>query len=125
MSKKFYICHHCGNLVEAIKNDGVPMMCCGEKMEAIVPNTTDAAGEKHLPCVSLESGAVHVKIGEVEHPMTPAHYIEWVYLETENGAQRKNFKPNEKPEFSFCIGDDKPLAVYAYCNLHGLWKTEL
>ncbi len=125
MKAKFYICRHCGNLIGLINDAGVPMVCCGEKMDALVPNTTDAAGEKHLPVVAFENGVLTVNVGEVAHPMTEAHYIAWVYVETENGGQRKALKPNDAPTVSFCMGDDKPLAVYAYCNLHGLWKTDV
>lgn len=125
MRAQFYICRHCGNLVGMIKNDGVPMMCCGEKMELLLPNTTDAAGEKHLPVVTVEDGAIHVNIGAVNHPMSPAHYIEWIYVETEKGGHRRILNPLEEPEVTLCLGDDKPVAVYAYCNLHGLWMTEI
>ncbi len=125
MKERFYICRHCGNLIGLINDAGVPMMCCGQKMEALVPNTTEAAGEKHLPFVTVEDGAVHVNVGEVTHPMTEEHFIQWIYVETENGGQRRAFKPGDAPEATFCIGEDKPVAVYAYCNLHGLWKTEI
>ncbi len=125
MKAKFYICRHCGNLVGMIHDAGVPMKCCGEKMEALVPNTTEAAGEKHLPVVTVEDGSVFVNVGAVNHPMQAEHYIEWVYVETECGGQRKAFKPGDAPEVTFCLGNDKPVAVYAYCNLHGLWMTEI
>ena len=111
MREKFYICRHCGNLIGLINDAGVPMMCCGQKMEALVPNTTEAAGEKHLPFVNLEDGSVYVRIGEITHPMTEEHYIQWVYVETENGGQRRAFKPGDTPEATFCIGEDKPVAV--------------
>lgn len=122
---KFYICRTCGNLVGMINASGVPMMCCGKPMEALEPNTVEASGEKHIPAVTVEEGAVHVMIGSVEHPMVDVHYIEWVYLQTENGGQRINLKPNQEPKVTFLLGNEKPVAVYAYCNLHGLWKTEL
>ncbi len=125
MREKFYTCRHCGNLIGMLHNAGVPMMCCGQKMEAIVPNTTEAATEKHLPVVHIEDGAIHVNIGEVNHPMTKEHFIEWLYVETENGGQRRILHPGDAPEATFCIGEDKPIAVYAYCNLHGLWMTEI
>ncbi len=125
MREKFYICRHCGNLIGMINDAGVPVMCCGQKMEALVPNTTEAAGEKHLPVVTVADGKVCVNVGEVDHPMTEEHYIQWIYVETENGGQRKAFKPSDAPKAAFCIGDDKAIAVYAYCNLHGLWKTEI
>ena len=123
--EKFYICRTCGNLVNVINASGVPMMCCGKPMEALEPNTVEASGEKHIPAVTVEEGAVHVMIGSVEHPMVDVHYIEWVYLQTENGGQRINLKPNQEPKVTFLLGNEKPVAVYAYCNLHGLWKTEL
>ena len=125
MKTKFYICRHCGNLVHMIHDAGVPMMCCGQKMDELLPNTVEASGEKHLPAVTVEEGAVHVNVGSINHPMIPEHYIEWIYVQTENGGHLKNRKPGDDPSASVCLGDDKLLAVYAYCNLHGLWMTEL
>ena len=126
MSKmRFFICRHCGNLIEMVKNAGVPVMCCGQKMEELIPNTVEARNEKHLPAVSVNGGEVLVAVGSVEHPMVAEHFIEWVVLETENGSQRKFLQPGEKPEVSFLLNGEKPVAVYAYCNIHGLWKTEL
>ena len=127
MSKevKFYICKHCGNIVGLMHDSGVPLVCCGEKMSELVPNTTEAATEKHLPVVEMDGNIVKVSVGSVEHPSTEEHYIAWVYLETAHGGQRKAIKPGDKPEVSFALQDDELIAVYAYCNLHGLWKTEI
>ena len=125
MKAKFYICRHCGNLVHMIHDAGVPMMCCGQKMDELLPNTVEASGEKHLPAVTVEDGAVHVNVGSINHPMIPEHYIEWIYVQTENGGHLKSLKPGDDPSASVCLGDDKLLAVYAYCNLHGLWMTEV
>ncbi len=127
MSKevKFYICKHCGNIVGLIHDSGVPLVCCGEKMSELVPNTTEGATEKHLPVVEMDGNVVKVSVGSVEHPSTEEHYIAWVYLETAHGGQRKAIQPGEKPEVSFALQDDELIAVYAYCNLHGLWKTEI
>lgn len=125
MNAKFYICRRCGNLVEMIHDVGVPVFCCGQKMEPLVPNTVDASGEKHLPVVTVADGVVTVNVGSADHPMLPEHFIEWVYVETENGGQRKALKPGDAPHVSFYIGSDKPVAVHAYCNLHGLWMTEV
>ena len=122
---KFYICRHCGNLVGMVHDAGVNPVCCGQKMEELVPNTVDASGEKHIPAVTARDGVVTVNVGSVEHPMVDAHYIEWVYVQTENGGQRKVLKPGDAPQVTFHLGSDKAVAVYAYCNLHGLWKTEL
>ena len=123
--KKFYICRHCGNVIEMVKDAGVPVVCCGEKMEELVPNTVEASGEKHKPVVSVKDGIVSVNVGSVDHPMVPEHSIEWVYLETENGGFKKHLNPSEAPQAEFNAGGDKPVAVYAYCNLHGLWKTDV
>lgn len=124
MEQKFYICEHCGKIVAVVKESGVPVMCCGQKMKEIVPGTTDAAVEKHIPVYTVENNIVKVKIGEAEHPMLPEHYIEWVSLRTLQGNQRKALKPGDKPEVCFALCDgDKVEAVYAYCNLHSLWKA--
>ena len=122
---RFFVCDHCGNLIGVIKDSRVPMICCGQKMTELVPNTVEASGEKHIPVVTVENDVLTVNVGSVDHPMIPEHFIEWVYVETEKGGQRKALKPGEAPNVSFCLGGDKPVAVYAYCNLHGLWKTEL
>ena len=124
MEQKFYICEHCGNIVAMVKNAGVPVMCCGQKMTEIVPGTTDAAVEKHIPVYQVEGNLVKVRVGSVEHPMLPEHYIEWVSLQTRQGNQRKALHPGDKPEvcFALCEGDQVE-AVYAYCNLHSLWKA--
>ena len=125
MKAKFYICRHCGNLIGKVHDAGVPVVCCGEKMEALEPNTVEASNEKHLPVVTVNGNEVTVNVGSVEHPMLPEHFIQWVYLATERGGQRKALNPGEAPVVKFTLTDDKPVAVYAYCNLHGLWATEL
>jgi len=122
---RFFICKHCNNLVGMIHASGVPIICCGEKMEELVVNTVDASQEKHVPFVEVKGNVVEVKIGSVPHPMVPAHYIQWVYLETKHGGQRKALNPGDEPYVKFTLIDDEPVAVYEYCNLHGLWKKEL
>ena len=122
---KFYICKHCGNLVDMINDAGVTPVCCGEPMVEMVPNTSDGAGEKHVPVVEVSGNKVTVTVGSVEHPMLEEHSIQWVYLETERGIQRKDLHPGEKPQAVFALEDDKAIAAYEYCNLHGLWKTEI
>ncbi len=99
-------------------------MCCGEKVCEITPGTTDAAVEKHVPVIAVRGNLVHVTVGSVEHPMIEEHYIEWVALQTKQGNQRKALGPGMKPAvcFALCEGD-KVEAVYAYCNLHSLWKA--
>ena len=121
----FYRCEHCGNIIAHIHDSGVRCHCCGEEMKPLTPNTTDAAGEKHVPVIQVNGQTVTVTVGSVEHPMLAAHYIEWILLETEQGRQRKALKPGEEPIVTFAISDEKPIAVYAYCNLHGLWKADV
>lgn len=123
--QKFYYCKHCGNVFGLLNNAGVPIICCGEVMEELVPNTVDASLEKHVPVVSIKENIITVEIGAVEHPMTEEHHIQWIYLETKNGGQRKCLKINDKPTVSFSLVDDEAVAVYAFCNLHGLWKKEI
>ena len=122
---KFYVCPHCGNLVEMVNDAGVNPVCCGQKMKELVPNTVEASGEKHIPAVTLGDGFVEVNVGSVDHPMVDVHWIEWVELVTDKGNHRKSQNPGEAHNVKFLLGEEKPLAVYAYCNLHGLWKTDL
>ena len=124
MEQRFFVCETCGNIIAMVKPSGVPVMCCGKKMKEIVPNTTDAAQEKHVPVWTKEGNLVKVQVGSVAHPMIPAHYIEWVSLQTKAGNQRKALAPEQAPEVTFALTDgDEVEAVYAYCNLHGLWKA--
>ena len=124
MEVKFYRCNRCGNIIAYVVNKGVPVMCCGERMQELTPNTNDGATEKHVPVITREGNIVTVKIGSVEHPMTEEHYIQWVCLQTKFGNQRKALQPGQKPEVSFALLDgDEVEAAYAYCNLHSLWKA--
>ncbi len=122
---KFYICEHCKNIVEIIHSAGVPIKCCGQNMTELIPGAIDAAQEKHVPVVAVEGNLVKVSVGEVTHPMTDEHHIAWIYLQTDKGGQRKNLLTTDAPEVVFSIADEKPVAVYAYCNLHGLWKADI
>ena len=124
-NQKFFKCNKCGNLVGLINNGGVPLICCGENMAELVPNTVEASAEKHLPAVTVSGSSINVQIGSVPHPMENEHHIDFVFVETERGGQRKSLKAGEQPKASFALSDDKPAAVYAYCNLHGMWKTEI
>lgn len=125
MGVKFCVCKHCGNMVEMIKDSKVPVVCCGENMEVLTANTQEASQEKHLPAVTVVGKEITVKVGSVPHPMLEEHSILWVYLETTQGCQRKALVPGDDPEVKFILTEDMPLAVYAYCNIHGLWKTEI
>lgn len=121
---EFLKCKHCGQIIKKVVDSGVPVVCCGEKMEVLTPNTTDAAREKHVPEVSIEKNIVCVKVGSVEHPMTEMHYIEWIIIETSQGSYKYNFKPTSKPECMFILREDETFVkAYAYCNLHGLWMA--
>ena len=122
---KFYICEHCGNVIEKVEDHGVPVMCCGKKMTELGPGTVEASHEKHIPVAVVEDGLVKVSVGSVEHPMVEEHSILWVALESDRGLYRKHLEVGKAPEAVFALADEKPVAVYAYCNLHGLWKQEL
>lgn len=123
---KIVKCSHCGNMAAMIHDSGVPMICCGEPMQEVVPNTEDAAVEKHVPAVTVNGNCVTVTVGSVEHPMTDVHYISWIMLETKQGRQRKELTPDQKPQACFCLCEgDEPVAAYEYCTLHGFWKAEI
>ena len=124
MEQKFFICEHCGNIVASVNDSGVPVVCCGEKMQRLEAGSVDASKEKHVPVISVDGNIVTVTVGSVAHPMESAHSIEWVSLQTKQGNQRKALLPGEKPEVKFALCDgDEVVAAYAYCNLHGLWKA--
>ena len=125
-SKKFFICSVCGNIIGMIENKGPKVVCCGKPMNELVANTTEASVEKHIPVVDINDNKVKVQVGSALHPMTQEHHISWVYLETTQGGQRKCLEIESEPTVEFAITEgDKVLEVYAYCNLHGLWKVEL
>lgn len=122
---KFYICEKCGNIVEKHENSGVPVVCCGQKMSELVAGTVEASREKHIPVAEVNGNVVTVTVGSVLHPMTDEHLISWIYLETDRGSQKKLLKSGDAPVATFALSDEKPVAVYAWCNLHGLWRVEL
>ncbi len=122
---QIFKCAKCGNMVTYLNKDKCDVMCCGEKMVEIIPNTSDGAGEKHVPVISVDGNIVTVSVGSVEHPMMDAHYIQWIAIETEQGRQRKVLTPADKPVATFALADgDSVKEAYEYCNLHGLWKAE-
>ena len=109
MEMKFYKCRHCGNIVAVVKASGAPISCCGEQMTEIIPGTTDAAAEKHVPVFEVRDNIAVITVGEGAHPMAPEHYID---------------EPGDEPKVCFALCEGEKLeAVYAYCNLHGLWKA--
>lgn len=126
MDIKFFKCEHCGNIVIKVVDAGVPVMCCGEKMVELVAGSVDAAVEKHVPVVEVEGANVRVKVGEVEHPMTEEHLIQFVVLVTEKGYQVAQLTAEDEPKAEFVLAEgDAAVKVYEYCNLHGLWVNEL
>ncbi len=123
---QFFQCAHCGSVVAKLNAKGPVPVCCGEPMKELIAGTTDGAVEKHVPVVAEKDGKVYVQIGEVAHPMLEAHYIEWVYLLTDKGGAFRFLKPGDEPKAVFSLLEDEVvLEVYAYCNLHGLWKADL
>lgn len=126
MQLRFFRCEHCGNIIAMVKDTGVPVFCCGQKMTELVAGTVEASAEKHIPVCTAEGGEVKVNVGSAEHPMAKEHFIQWIALQTEQGCQLKTLKAGQKPFacFKLCDGDNAE-AVYAYCNLHGLWKAEV
>ena len=124
MEMKFYKCKNCGNIVAMVKQSGAPISCCGQNMTEIVLGTSDAAVEKHVPVFEVKDGKVFVTVGEVAHPMAPEHYIQWIAVSTNKGNQRKMLEPGDEPKACFALCEDEKVeAVYAYCNLHSLWKS--
>lgn len=122
---RFFRCKHCGKIIAIMNDKLVPTICCGEKMEELEPNTQDGAHEKHIPVYNVEGNIVHVVVGEVEHPMMDAHYIEWIMLQTNLGNQRKILKPGDAPKADFALlPGEKVVRVLEYCNLHGLYATK-
>lgn len=124
MATKFYKCNHCGNVIEKVVDSNVPVKCCGENMQQLVANTVDASTEKHVPVVTrIDDNTLKIEVGSVAHPMLPEHHIAFIYIETENGGTRINL--TDKPEAIYHTCNGNPIAVYEYCNLHGLWKTDI
>lgn len=122
---RFFKCETCGNFVEMVKSSGVAMSCCGKNMTELIPGTSDGAVEKHIPVYCVEGNKLMVNIGSVDHPMGETHYIEWIAVETDRGAYRRCLKPDCMPKAEFTLAEgERVVGVYAYCNLHGLWKAE-
>lgn len=125
MAKKdFYRCSVCGNLVGMIEDGGGELVCCGQPMDLLKANSTDASNEKHVPVLSKDGNKLHVVVGSVAHPMLAEHYIQWICLVQNGRTQRVALKPGDAPVADFYI-EDGALTVYEYCNLHGLWVAEL
>lgn len=122
MEFKLYKCRHCGNIVYKIVDKGVPVVCCGEKMEEMIPNTTDGALEKHVPSIQANDGIAAITVGEVIHPMEEQHYIQFIAAQSGNTVKIKYLKPGEEPVMHFATTEK--ITAYELCNLHGYWKGE-
>lgn len=123
---KFYACDDCHIIIEELYGNKGDFTCCGTHLKELIPNTSEGAQEKHLPVVERDGNKIIVKVGSVFHPMSDEHSIEWVYLQTEKGCQRMDLKTTDEPIATFILSDgDRPVAAYAYCNLHGFWKTNI
>lgn len=124
MKTKFFKCEACGNVAIKLVDSNVPLVCCGKPMTELKPNTEEMASEKHLPVVTrLDNGRIKVEVGSIPHPMTPEHHIAFIYVETDNGGIRVDLR--DKPEAVVTVGDSRVVAVYEYCNIHGLWRVEM
>ena len=126
MDVVFYRCNHCGNIAIKPFDAGVDLVCCGEKMERLVADSQEAATEKHIPAVTRDGNKLHVNIGEVDHPMTPEHYIQFICLVTDDDYTIHQLDPADAPACDFVLRDGQmPVKVYAYCNIHGLWVLDM
>ena len=124
MEMKFFRCKKCGQMAALLKASRCPVCCCGEPMEELIAGTTEASREKHIPVLEVRDGRAYVSVGSAPHPMLEEHYIEWVALSTSLGNQRKALAPGMEPKAVFALlPGEEVLAVYAYCNLHSLWKA--
>ena len=117
-----YRCEKCGNIVEVLHGEDPSMSCCGQEMTLLVPNSVDAAREKHVPVIEKIEGGYLVKVGSVAHPMEEKHYIEWIELNADGMVMRKFLKPGDTPEATFLVDADTVTAK-EYCNLHGFWTA--
>lgn len=122
---KFYICPHCRNIAQMVYDTDIPLYCCGDKMNELIPGAVEASKEKHIPAVQVTGDMVQVNVGSVDHPMESVHYIEWVQLDTDKGSYRRFLQAGDAPQVSFRLSGEVTQTVYAYCNLHGLWKKDL
>lgn len=119
---QIYKCPHCGNVVEVVSGQGPTPVCCGQLMDQMVENDTDAATEKHVPVLEKVDGGYKVTVGSVAHPMGDDHLIEWIELLADGVVYRRHLAPSDPPEAFFAL-DASDVTARAYCNLHGLWKS--
>ena len=121
--REIYKCEKCGNIVEVLHGAGGKLNCCGEEMALLKENTVDAAVEKHVPVIEKNGNIYTIKVGQVAHPMEENHHIEFIELLTEARVYRACLTPGKPAEAAFDINGDVK-GARAYCNMHGLWKSE-
>lgn len=125
MKIKFYKCQICGKVIAVVENSGTQTICCGQEMQELIPGTTDAVIEKHVPVIKTENNLATVCVGTMPHPMEEKHFIKWIALQTTQGFYLKDLEPGKKPELQFALTKDEKIEkAYAYCNLHNLWASE-
>ena len=124
MKTEFYFCEICKSIVTNVNDIETPKICCAKPMKKLQAGITEASHEKHIPVCEMVNDTLKVSVGSVLHPMEEKHYIEWVMVKTDKGEYLKHLEPNSEPIANFCINYEKVQEVYAYCNLHGLWKLE-
>lgn len=125
ITMRFFICSHCGNLAILLHDSGVPMFCCGQKMNELKPAAAEASPDRHLPVITVQGNAVTVTVGKEPHPMQPEHSIEWIVLQGEKTLQLRKLTPQDEPKTTFMLApDDRVVGAWAYCNLHGLWEKK-
>lgn len=122
-NRTFLRCAVCGNIVGLVEDAGVKLMCCGQEMSELVPNTVEAAMEKHIPVASLSGNKLTVTVGSVLHPMTEEHHIDWIMIAQDRLTQRISLEKTGAPSATFLVNEGD-FTMYAYCNLHGLWAAE-
>lgn len=120
----FFECKHCKNIALKLVDQGPPLSCCGDPMIELKAGTSDGAHEKHVPALQINGDILSVQVGEVLHPMTPEHFIQWILVEQGDKIQYQRLTPDQEPKASFKIEPGVPFTVYEHCNLHGLWKIE-
>lgn len=126
MTTKFFLCTRCGNVIVKVQDSGVTPFCCGSEMVELEPNAIEIVGEKHLPVVEkIDNFRIRVKVGELPHPQTKEHHIAFIYVETKDGGQLRYLDSEGVAAAEFCICMDEVTAIYSYCNIHGLWKTDV
>jgi len=119
---RFYRCDVCGNIMVMLLKKGDKKTCCEQYMTIVEPNTTDGAGEKHVPVVVRDKRIIHVMVGAVPHPMLPEHFIELMAIDAGKKTEIAYLAPGLEPKIDFAdIGSG---TVYEYCSVHGLWKTD-